>query len=603
MITNIRLSREPGRIIIERVSLACPEWSSLPLRVRSVDMSARSIPPNTLECSWAAFKSVLPYIVKVSDVTLDDNVKKVINRHLLAKPLSLTDNSLTESLRRAKFTGRVLTKEQRRDLLSLAHMAHGANFSVPGAGKTTVSMALHFLWSHERGADSRLLVIAPKNAFVAWDETLSACSSNKNSRFIRLTTQNITAELESNPRYAITNYEVISAIVAPLALWLDSHDTHVILDESHRIKSPTSSRGAAAHSLAHLAARRDILSGTPAPQEPGDLDNQVRFLYPGNYQSGIKSSADLRGIYVRTTKNELNLPPRISKTIKVEPHPLEASLYSLLASDVALALSGLNFNDREAVRSISSKVITLIRSTVDPALVAKRLPLGPRESEVRQLVHCLNSDKFIPSKLQKAALIATRRAKSGKKTVVWSSFPNTIEKLVSITQDLNPLSLHGGIPTGEDDNPYTREGRLKIFHEDPYSFLLVANPSACGEGISLHRASQSAIYMDRSYNAAHYLQSVDRIHRLGMPEDAVTKISILQWRTPNGIGSIDLAVDRRLSYKISKLSEILEDPELAIGTDPYLATVEEWDIESESTLLDKGDLIDLRNEFIGKKHV
>ena len=43
---------------------------------------------------------------------------------------------------------------------------NGANFSVPGSGKTAVALATHLLSKGVNG----LLVVAPKNAFMAWDE-------------------------------------------------------------------------------------------------------------------------------------------------------------------------------------------------------------------------------------------------------------------------------------------------------------------------------------------------------------------------------------------------------------------------------------------------
>jgi SNF2 family DNA or RNA helicase len=44
--------------------------------------------------------------------------------------------------------------------------------------------------------------------------------------------------------------------------------------------------------------------------------------------------------------------------------------------------------------------------------------------------------------------------------------------------------------------------------------LFVGNPAAAGTGLTLHRA-RYAIYESMSNQAAHYLQSLDRIHRRG----------------------------------------------------------------------------------------
>ncbi len=134
-----------------------------------------------------------------------------------------------------------------------------------------------------------------------------------------------------------------------------------------------------------------------------------------------------------------------------------------------------------------------------------------------------------------------------------------MEKLLS---DLNPVTLYGAVPTGDDDTYDTREGRVKRFHEDPACAVLIANPAAAGEGMSLHEACHDAIYLDRSYNTTHYLQSIDRIHQLGLPPGVETNIRIFQTVAPKGIGSIDRSVNRRLAVKLRNLQQLLDDPDL-----------------------------------------
>ena len=79
---------------------------------------------------------------------------------------------------------------------------------------------------------------------------------------------------------------------------------------------------------------------------------------------------------------------------------------------------------------------------------------------------------------------------------------------------------------------------------------ILANPAAAGEGISLHKVCHDAIYLDRSYVTTHYLQSIDRIHRLGLPPGVETNVHIFQTMTPKGFGSIDHSVSRRLAQKL-----------------------------------------------------
>jgi SNF2 family DNA or RNA helicase len=87
--------------------------------------------------------------------------------------------------------------------------------------------------------------------------------------------------------------------------------------------------------------------------------------------------------------------------------------------------------------------------------------------------------------------------------------------------------------------------------------VLLANPAALGEGVSLHEVCHDAIYLDRTFNAGQYLQSVDRIHRLGLPPDQETRVTFLITT-----GSIDDRIDQRIAEKAEHLALMLDDPDL-----------------------------------------
>lgn len=78
------------------------------------------------------------------------------------------------------------------------------------------------------------------------------------------------------------------------------------------------------------------------------------------------------------------------------------------------------------------------------------------------------------------------------------------------------------------------------------------------EGISLHIECHDAIYLDRTFNAGQYLQSVDRIHRLGLPLGTETRITLLVTAE-----TIDNAVGRRVEHKAKNLGTMLDDPGIA----------------------------------------
>ena len=94
--------------------------------------------------------------------------------------------------------------------------------------------------------------------------------------------------------------------------------------------------------------------------------------------------------------------------------------------------------------------------------------------------------------------------------------------------------------------------------------VLVLNPAAASEAISLHKVCHHAIYVDRSFNAAHYLQSEDRIHRLGLGQDEAPTIEIVECR-----GTIDEVINQRLTIKVNTMADALNDPSLNVEAIPY----------------------------------
>ena len=124
---------------------------------------------------------------------------------------------------------------------------------------------------------------------------------------------------------------------------------------------------------------------------------------------------------------------------------------------------------------------------------------------------------------------------------------------------------------------------------------MVANPAAASEGVSLHKVCHHAIYLDRTFNAAHYLQSEDRIHRFGLLPDQVTAIEIVEC-----IDSVDETVRQRLGYKIGQMAEALE--EFSLRPDPIpLDPTDIEDIDDYSTGLATEDIQALLTDLTRKR--
>ncbi len=529
-------------------------------------------------------KAEVEYEAPVRDL-LERHVEEVEARKAARRGDRLTEAQVQERLQRSRFR-RTPTHEQARDLARLLALPHGANFSVPGAGKTATLLAIYETL-RESGDVDRLLVVCPKNAFLSWEDEADLCYETE-SPVIRRITGGYDGALEALSKdaevYLIT-YQFLPNVLQLLGEWARNHRTHVVLDESHRIKAGEAGvMGTAALSLSGIGVRRDILTGTPLPHSPEDLRAQLEFLWPGQRilpgfriepEASDKAMDEIQRqvgpLYVRTTKDELSLPPIDFEPIPVQLGPVQRELYELLRSEAARAASGMTSPDRAYFRALGRYVVRLLQAASNPMLLTHGLIVGEgtefSQQGVRAFELLREFSRFEkPAKITAAVERVEDALASGRheKVLIWTSFVQNIHLLERLLKEHNPVILFGAIGTGDEEDPDTREGRIRRFHRDADCRVMIANPAACGESISLHRVCHYAVYVDRTFNAAHYIQSVDRIHRLGLPPDQRTKIEILEAE-----GTIDLRVYRRLGAKIKVMSQILNDPGLsALAYDP-----------------------------------
>ena len=266
--------------------------------------------------------------------------------------LALSDEEVRSRLVAAGFIKRELRWFQMRDLRRLLALENGANFSVPGAGKTTVALALHLL---ARKPGQHFLVVCPKGAFPAWREVVGECMSPNApdlnaEEFTILSgrTDAIQRALESGATRFVINYDLMIQNPELIQAHLASHPTHLLLDESHRMKAGIrSQRGALLLSLATLPVRRDILTGTPMPQSEADVSSQLNFLWPGlgygeEIAAGRRPREVLGNLYVRTTKDELGLTPPERKFTKVPMADGQLALYAIIKNEALREFSSLN---------------------------------------------------------------------------------------------------------------------------------------------------------------------------------------------------------------------------------------------------------------------
>jgi SNF2 family DNA or RNA helicase len=602
-------------------------WRRISDLALSIEPDAR-IAGRTIELEWANLLSIAP---KLADLRRDlnfaieysaearDHLKRFREeyravRNVEVRRLDITEDNIQEKLAELGWI-RPLKREQKRDAVRMLALPNSANFSVPGAGKTTVAFAVHLL---AKKPETSLLVVAPKNAFAAWDEVIvdnldaAPGSSADMSPFVRLEGGvGAIEEALSNPEYKrlIISYDQLIRVVDSISDILRRRSIHVILDESHRMKAgDRSQRGVALLGLSHLPVRRDILSGTPLPRSIEDLGPQIDFLWPGQRLGfrivNANSPKDLlNGLYVRTTKHELRLPPRYTHFEPVRMSPAQLAFYSLMREEALKRLRGIRSTSNIDLTNARRSVMRLLQAASNPILAVKRMTNEEPDTfpyddpTIESIFTAIVASPDSP-KILRACDLARQvlGADAESRVVIWSSFTENVERIAELLSEFGATFIHGGVPVGSDGDPGTREARIKSFHaSDLRCRVIVANPAACSEGISLHRVCHHAIYVDRTYNAGHFLQSVDRIHRLGLPDGVDTHIYILESIAPSLVGSIDYSVRRRLIAKLRTMADALEDHDLRL-----LAIDEEEGEQPIDFDIDIEDLSDVIDELTGR---
>ena len=449
---------------------------------------------------------------------------------------------------------RSLTINQLNNLKKISHLPGAATFSVPGAGKTTEALAFFFVNATDI---DRLLVVAPKNAFSAWDEQLDACMGENYGKFVRLRGGEaaIQIALRTNPRFMLITYDQLSRVKNTIVPLLSSGNIYMFLDESHRIKGGKQiKRADAILEMAHLPKRKLIMSGTPMPQSPKDMVSQFSFLYPTKDVTDTTVIDLIQPIFVRTTKGQLGIPKLDHRVVQVPMTQLQREIYKTLKSEVRRQLNPvLSDSSRYELRRIGKCVMKVMEFVSNPSLLSNDMDYA-FDRRVGALL--LESDG---PKIDYVCRRARQLAAEGKKVLIWSSFVQNVELIALRLSDLGAEFIHGGVDAGDESDFDTREGKIKRFHTDDTCKVLVANPAACSEGISLHKVCQYAIYLDRSFNAAHYMQSEDRIHRLGLSPDAKPQIEFVECED-----SIDQVVRTRLELKVKTMAQSLEDSSLSV---------------------------------------
>jgi SNF2 family DNA or RNA helicase len=495
-------------------------------------------------------------------------------------------------------TGRILYPLQFLSAYHLAFAQNACNFSVPGAGKTSIVYgAFAYLSSldddHPKRVD-RLVILGPLSSFGPWENEFAECFERK-PKSIRLS-GGIPLEQKKQLLYTLTppeivllSYASLISIKDELKFYLSRCRCMVVLDEAHKIKNVNDGIIAqSALDIASLCRSRVILTGTPAPNGYEDLNNLFRFIWPnkkiikfnsGQLKDMSKNQSDSRvnslidsisPFFIRIRKNDLNIPAATENSpIVFQMSESQRRIYDIIERKFVNELN--NVKEKSIFNSLArARMIRLMQVSSNPQLLKE--PLSQIDdfdlnSDFQDDSIFLNDVKdlfndSIPTKFIETGRIVKKITEQNEKIIVWCCFSKSISGLSEYLKSIGIENrvLQGSTPIEreiQNDSSFeeeTRESIIRDFHQADSSFkVVIANSFAVSESISLHKACHNALYFERSFNASHYIQSKDRIHRYGLPANTKTNYYYLL-----ASNSIDETIHQRLFEKEQRLLEIIE---------------------------------------------
>lgn len=483
---------------------------------------------------------------------------------------------------------------QIKSVLHALKLNNSANFSVPGSGKTWMTYASYFkAKTDEKFPEvNKLLVVCPSAAFQVWEEEYNAITGKNSEDHIHRISfhdrdQQIVSMLADNFEILLINYEklpdqrILSGIIQMMRN--PKNKFYLVLDESHKIKSIDSNRGIAAKEISPYAKRRMILTGTPMPNFHKDLWNQFDFLFPnerilGSYDAYVRRLEQnppieqrnvlelLSPFFTRITKPQLLLPATNFNYLSCPMTKFQRDIYEVIAWHILQ-----NFENKERFRAYSDferNFMYLIMASTDPSLLTKDnqysdqlidLELVPIQDRIRRYGSGELSGKLNVLKTLMRPIVAKK-----EKIVIWCNFRNTLVKVEHMLKSefgVQSRRIDGSIDKDDIENKLeNKEKSIREFKTGNDMNILIANPASLAEAVSLHKVCNQAIYVDRTYVATNWMQSKDRIHRIGSDSEVTYTVLMSTYGEGDRRRTVDDLIDDSLERKEAAMSDFLEDP-------------------------------------------
>lgn len=524
-----------------------------------------------------------------------------------------------------KLLARTLYELQFLAAFHLAFAQNACNFSVPGAGKTSVVYGAYAYLKHlsitNQKHVNKLLIIGPLSSFGPWEDEYKECFGTsviskrlsggitKNERDSHLFS---IETAEDTPELTLMSYQSVAFNLEGLKFFLNENKTNkvmVVLDEAHKIKNIDGGIWAeSVLSLAKYCNARVVLTGTPAPNGYEDIYNLYKFIWPNRkiinfnvYQLKKMSENkfderteqlidDISPFFIRIKKGDLNLPEiRNHEPDIIKMGPVQREIYEFLENEYI----GY-FIENEHVLSATAELtkarfIRLMQAATNPNLLRQPLEKFFAEEQIQDDLYIDDSDVInkilkykdlepVPKKFELVKNKVQELIDKNEKVIIWGTFINNIKDLQKylLSNNINSELLIGEVPVERDnlaEETLTREKIIRSFHDNDCPFkVIIANPFAVAESISLHKACHNAIYFERTFNASNFMQSKDRIHRVGLDKNIITHYHYVLSEN-----SVDETIHNRLIEKEKRMLALIESRQI-----PLISENMDYDVDIKS---------------------
>ena len=417
---------------------------------------------------------------------------------------------------------------QEEALEAVRDLEYAAIFHEQGLGKSKIAIDLMRYWLDGRVVDTVLFVV--KKGLVAnWEREFRMHTFMRP----RVLTQDRRANYQvfnSPARLMLCHFEVLKGERERFALFLQTRDVAVILDESTKIKNPAAALTQAFFELAPGFKRRVIMTGTPVANRPYDIWAQVWFLDQGrslgNQFAEFKAETDLSNrllvdkgrretfervvgdihdrissFSVRETKDSgvITLPEKTIQTVRTDWEPNQYEMYEQVRTEMAAVVMREGIPEEDNAEAILKRLLRLVQITSNPRLIDQ----GYR---VR------------PGKLDPLVDLVTSIVHGREKCIIWSAFVDNVEWLSLELGRFGVCKVHGGMEMR------LRNQSVERFLDDHEARVFIATPGAAKEGLTLTVANH-VIFYDRTFSLDDYLQAQDRIHRISQEKRCYVPLS------------------------------------------------------------------------------